>query len=106
MKYHKDFFEWHGFLPSERLEKSIGQEIIKNRKSTDAVSAIISAIERNQTLPTTGIMQALFNQESDNDVDKDDFLKGIIEENLPKPDPVFEGEVMIPRIKNVSKNIS
>ncbi|WP_177190101.1 hypothetical protein [Flagellimonas taeanensis] len=31
-----DFFEWHWFLPSERFEKS-------------------------QTLPTVGMMQALFN---------------------------------------------
>ncbi|MAU16583.1 hypothetical protein GO009_15585 [Muricauda sp. TY007] len=94
-----DFFEWHGFMPSERFEKSIGQEIIKNRKRTDAVIAIIRDIEKNQTLPTIGMMQALFNQELDNDEDGDDFLEDMIEKNPPKPDPVFEGEVTVPKIK-------
>lgn len=94
-----DFFEWHGFLPSERFEKSIGQEIIKNRKRTDAVIAIIRDIEKNQTLPTIGMMQALFNQELDNEEDGDDFLEDMIEKNPPKPYPVFDGEVTVPRIK-------
>ena len=94
-----DFFEWHGFLPSERFEKSIGQEIIKNRKRTDAVIAIIRDIEKNQTLPTIGMMQALFNQELDNDGEEDDFLEDMIEKNPPKPYPKYEGEVMVPRIK-------
>jgi len=94
-----DFFEWHGFLPSERFEKSIGQEIIKNRKRTDTVIAIIRDIEKNQTLPTIGMMQALFNQELENDQEEDDFLHDMIEKNPPKPDPVFKGEVMIAKIK-------
>lgn len=94
-----DFFEWHGFLPSERFEKSISQEIIKNRKRTDAVIAIIRDIEKNQTLPTIGMMQALFNQELDNDEEEDEFLEDMIEKNPPKPYPVFEGEVTVPRIK-------
>jgi hypothetical protein len=94
-----DFFEWHGFLPSERFEKSIGQEIIKNRKRTDSVIAIIRDIEKNQTLPTIGMMQALFNQELDNEEEGDDFLEDMIEKNPPKPYPKFEGEVMVPKIK-------
>lgn len=94
-----DFFEWHGFLPSERFEKSIGQEIIKNRKRTDAVIAIIRDIEKNQTLPTIGMMQALFNQELDNEEEGDDFLEDMIEKNPPKPYPKYEGEVIVPRIK-------
>lgn len=94
-----DFFEWHGFLPSERFEKSIGQEIIKNRKRTDAVIAIIRDIEKNQTLPTMGMMQALFNQELDNDGEGDDFLEDMIEKHPPQPYPVFDGEVVVPRIR-------
>ncbi|MBS9461005.1 hypothetical protein KIM67_01190 [Flagellimonas sp. 389] len=94
-----DFFEWHGFLPSERFEKSIGQEIRKNRKRTDAVIAIIRDIEKNQTLPTIGMMQALFNQELDNEEDEFDFIEDMTEKNPPKRVPVFDGETMIPRIK-------
>lgn len=96
-----DFFEWHGFLPLERFENSIGQEIVKNRKRTDAVIAIIRDIEKNQTLPTIGMMQALFDQELDNDgdEDEDDFLEDMIEKNTPKKGPVFEGEIMVHKIK-------
>jgi len=54
-----DFFEWHGFSPSERFEKSLGHEIIKNRKRSDAIIAIIKDIEKSQTKPTTAILQAL-----------------------------------------------
>ncbi len=31
-----NFFEWHGFSPSDRFERSLLQEIIKNRKRTEA----------------------------------------------------------------------
>ena len=55
-----DFFEWHGFLPSDRFEKSLLQEIVKNRKRTEATIAIIKAIEKNQTKPTTAMLQSLF----------------------------------------------
>lgn len=59
-----DFFEWHGFLPSERFERSLGRELIKNRKRTEAAIAIIRDIEKSQTKPTNAMLQLLF-QESD-----------------------------------------
>ena len=99
-----DFFEWHGFLPSERFEKSVGQELVKNRKRTEAVIAIIRDIEKNQTLPTIGMMQALFNQELEND--EEDFDEGFdfIGEQMTeiKPlekDPIYEGEITVPKIR-------
>ncbi|MEE9363115.1 MAG: BfmA/BtgA family mobilization protein [Cellulophaga sp.] len=55
-----DFFEWHGFLPSDRFEKSIIQEIAKNRKRTEASIAIIKDIEKNQTKPTNAMLLSLF----------------------------------------------
>lgn len=55
-----DFFEWHSFLPTEKFEKGIGQEILKNRKRMDAVVAIIRDIEKNQTKPTTAMLELLF----------------------------------------------
>ncbi len=55
-----DFFEWHGFLPSDKFEKSIGKELLKNRKRTDAAIAIIRQIEKSQTLPTTTMLELLF----------------------------------------------
>lgn len=59
-----DFFEWHGFLPSNRFPKSIVQEIIKNRKRTDATIAIIKSIEKDQTKPTNAMLLSLFEENS------------------------------------------
>ncbi|MCM4167160.1 hypothetical protein KCTC52924_02740 [Arenibacter antarcticus] len=55
-----NFFEWHGFLPSEKFEKSISKEILKNRRRTEAVIAIIREIEKNQTKPTKSMLELLF----------------------------------------------
>lgn len=64
-----DFFEWHGFTPSDRLGQSFLQEIIKNRKltetsikRTEASIAIIRDIEITQTKPTNAILEALLEQ--------------------------------------------
>ena len=57
-----DFFEWHGSLPSDRFEKSIVQEIAKNRKRTDATIAILKSIEKEQTKPTTAMLLSLFEE--------------------------------------------
>lgn len=57
-----DFFEWHGFLPSDRFEKSIIQEIAKNRKRTEASIAIIRDIEKHQTKPTNAMLLSLFEE--------------------------------------------
>ncbi|TMU50444.1 BfmA/BtgA family mobilization protein [Flagellimonas algicola] len=95
-----DFFEWHGFMPSERFEKSIGQELVKNRKRTDAVIAIIKDIEKNQTLPTIGMMQALFNQELKNGDDDFDIIGEHMKEvKPPEKDPIYEGEITVPKIR-------
>ncbi|WP_136468549.1 BfmA/BtgA family mobilization protein [Flagellimonas onchidii] len=64
-----DFFEWHGFVPSDRLGQSFLQEIINNRKltetsikRTEASIAIIRDIEITQTKPTNAILEALLEQ--------------------------------------------
>ncbi|MET2983692.1 BfmA/BtgA family mobilization protein [Aureibaculum conchae] len=57
-----DFFEWHGFLPSDRFERSIVQEIVKNRKRTEASIAIIKSIEKEQTKPTNAMLLSLFEE--------------------------------------------
>ncbi|MCF6348641.1 MAG: hypothetical protein L3J20_10140 [Flavobacteriaceae bacterium] len=57
-----NFFEWHGFVPSERFTKSVIQEILKNRQRTEANIAIMRNIEKNQTEPTTIMLQSLFEE--------------------------------------------
>ncbi len=55
-----DFFEWHGFSPADKFERSIIQEVVKNRKRTEATIAIIRDIEKSQTKPTNAMLQSLF----------------------------------------------
>ena len=64
-----DFFEWHGFVPTDRMDQSFLQEIIKNQKltetsikRTEASIAIIRDIEITQTKPTNAILEALLEQ--------------------------------------------
>lgn len=57
-----DFFEWHGFQPSDRFGKSLLQEILKNRKRTDASIAILKDIETSQTKPTNAMLLSLFEE--------------------------------------------
>ena len=68
-----NFFEWHGFLPDDRLGKSMVEEIIKNRKRTNASIAIIKDIEKSQTLPTMAMLQSLFEQHSEERENNSDF---------------------------------
>ncbi|MDY7396904.1 BfmA/BtgA family mobilization protein [Aureibaculum sp. 2210JD6-5] len=60
-----NFFEWHGFLPADRSERSIVEEMIKNRKRTEAIIAIIKSIEKEQTQPTTAMLLSLFEENLD-----------------------------------------
>ncbi|WP_299537416.1 BfmA/BtgA family mobilization protein [Ulvibacterium sp.] len=55
-----DFFEWHGILPSKRFADQINKEEQKTRKRVEAAIAIIRNIEKNQTLPTNIMLEALF----------------------------------------------
>ncbi len=59
-----NFFEWHGFLPSDRFGKSMVEKIIKNRKRTNASIATIKDIEKSRTLLTIAMSQSLFEQNS------------------------------------------
>jgi hypothetical protein len=55
-----NFFEWHGFYPSEKFERRFIDELLKNRKRTEAVIAIIKDIEKNNDKPNTAMLQLLF----------------------------------------------
>ncbi len=97
-----DFFEWHGFLPDDRLGKSMVEEIIKNRKRTNTSIAIIKDIEKSQTLPTVAMLQSLFEQhaeahENDSDLEDDfEFIEKKFENGHEKEEWVEE--TTVPRI--------
>ncbi|WP_190811308.1 BfmA/BtgA family mobilization protein [Flagellimonas sp. S3867] len=86
-----DFFEWHGFTPNEKFEKNILQEILKNRKRTEASIAIIRDIEITQTRPTNAILNALLEQKAKHEKPMR------VEQKAVKKRP--EIEVTVPRIR-------
>ncbi len=77
-----DFFQWHGISPFDRFGPQLQREEAKTRKRIDAVIAIIKDIEKNQTKPTTAMLQALF--------------AGI--------DPIPPKEEQIPKKRSIPKN--
>lgn len=92
-----DFFEWHGFVPSDRLGQSFIQEIIKNQKltetsikRTEASIAIIRDIEITQTKPTNAILEALLQQKVKHEKPK-------VEQRTPKQEPLVE--ISVPKIR-------
>lgn len=93
-----DFFEWHGFTPSDRFGKSLLQEIIKNRKRTDASIAIIKNIEKDQTRPTNAMLLSLFEE---NALQEDTETPELIEKKFADTTPVEQTavETMIPKIR-------
>ncbi|UII76251.1 hypothetical protein LV716_00180 [Flagellimonas sp. HMM57] len=97
-----DFFEWHGFLPSDRFGKSMVDEIIKNRKRTNATIAIIKDIEKSQTLPTVAMLQSLFEQQAEQENDSDfeddfDFIEKKFENGHEEEE--WTEETTVPRIR-------
>ncbi|WP_136468028.1 BfmA/BtgA family mobilization protein [Flagellimonas onchidii] len=91
-----DFFEWHGFLPDDRFGKSMVQEILKNRKRTEAMIAIIKDIEKNQTKPTNAMLLSLFEGQSE---EEDEMVKWIEKiECKPLGDEVHI-ETTVPKIR-------
>lgn len=94
-----DFFEWHGFTPSDRLGQSFLQEVLKNRKlietsikRTEASIAIIRDIEITQTKPTNAILEALLEQ-------KIRHVKPRAEQIPSKQEPPIE--ITVPKIRYV-----
>lgn len=57
-----EYFQWNGFSPFDKKEQSLLVELIKNRKRTEAVIAIMKDIEKHQTKPTIAMIQALFTE--------------------------------------------
>ncbi|GAL63715.1 BfmA/BtgA family mobilization protein [Algibacter lectus] len=97
------FFEWHGFLRSDRFGKSMVEEIVKNRKI-----AIMKDIEKSQTLPIMAMLHSLFEQnsreqENGSDFDDSDFDDSFdfIEKKFLNGNPEEEWleETTIPKIR-------
>ncbi len=97
-----DFFEWHGFNPSQKFTKSLIQEILKNRERTEtsikrneATIAIIRDIEVNQTKPNNAMLLSLFGANA-----KEEKRKRKEKKNIENPNEKLEEiEITVPKIR-------
>jgi len=99
-----DFFERHGISPDQHLGETMASMKHYIRRRFNAMIAIMRSIEKEQTLPTVGMMQALFEQELESDDEEWDSDFDFIEQQLteakpPKETDVFDGEVTVPKIR-------
>ena len=62
-----DFFERHGISPDQEMGETVASLKYLIRRRFNAMVAIMRSIEKEQTLPTVGMMQALFNRELESD---------------------------------------
>ncbi|WP_350289022.1 BfmA/BtgA family mobilization protein [uncultured Croceitalea sp.] len=97
-----DFFEWHGFNPSQKFTKSLIQEILKNRQRTEtsikrneATIAIIRDIEVNQTKPNNAMLLSLFGANITEEKPKRKEKKNIKNPN----EKIKEIEITVPKIR-------
>lgn len=99
-----EFFEHNGISPDERMHETIAslKYLIKHR--FNAMVAIMRSIEKEQTLPTVSMIQALFEQELASDDEEWDSDFDFIEQQLTEAKPSnemesFDGEVTVPKIR-------
>jgi hypothetical protein len=98
------FFERHGISPDQHLGETMASMKLYIRRRFNAMIAIMRSIEKEQTLPTVGMMRALFEQELASDDEEWDSDFDFIEQQLteakpPKETDVFDGEVTVPKIR-------
>ncbi|AEM71513.1 hypothetical protein Murru_2475 [Allomuricauda ruestringensis DSM 13258] len=99
-----EFFEHNGISPDERMHETIASLKYLIKRRFNAMVAIMRSIEKEQTLPTVSMIQALFEQElesNDEEWDSDfDFIEQqLTEAKPPKETEAFDGEVTVPKIR-------
>ncbi|MEX0360263.1 MAG: BfmA/BtgA family mobilization protein [Allomuricauda sp.] len=62
-----EFFEYNGISPNERMHETIASLKYLIKRRFNAMVAIMRSIEKEQTLPTVSMIQALFEQELEPD---------------------------------------
>lgn len=98
------FFERHGISPDQHLGETMASMKHYIRRRFNAMIAIMRSIEKEQTLPTVGMMQALFEQELASDDEEWDSDFDFIEQQLTEARPSnemesFDVEVTVPKIR-------
>ncbi|MDF0708363.1 BfmA/BtgA family mobilization protein [Flagellimonas okinawensis] len=99
-----DFFERHGISPDQEMGETIASLKYLIKRRFNAMVAIMRSIEKEQTLPTVGMMQALFNQELESDGEEwegdfDFFEQQLTEMKTPSNPKLLDTEVTVSKIR-------
>ncbi len=98
-----DFFEIHELSPMDSIDGSLRAIEIRIKKRISNAIAIIKSIEQSQTLPTTVMLQSLFEQQLEQEVDTDYFDEDLefIEKKFENKEEaeVWLEETTIPKIQ-------
>ena len=101
-----EFFEENGISPDQRMHETIASLKYLIKRRFNAMVAIMRSIEKEQTLPTVSMIQALFQQELEPEGegegwegDFDFFEQQLTEKKRPSDPELLDIEIHVPKIK-------
>lgn len=100
-----EFFEDNGISPDERMHETVASLKYLIKRRFNAMVAIMRSIEKEQTLPTVSMIQALFQQELESgdgeewEGDFDFFEQQLSEINTPVEPELLDTEITVPKIR-------
>ncbi|WP_422350996.1 BfmA/BtgA family mobilization protein [Flagellimonas sp.] len=99
-----EFFEYNGISPNERMHETIASLKYLIKRRFNAMVAIMRSIEKEQTLPTVSMIQALFEQELEPDDEQWEGEFDFIEQQLTEIERPMEPEPLdlkttVPKIR-------
>jgi len=99
-----EFFDHNGISPDQRMHETIASLKYLIKRRFNAMVAIMRSIEKEQTLPTVSMIQALFQQELESEEedgwegDFDFFEQQLTEKKTPSNPELLDTEVHVPKI--------
>ncbi|WP_127025028.1 BfmA/BtgA family mobilization protein [Flagellimonas beolgyonensis] len=100
-----EFFEQNGISPDERMHETVASLKYLIKRRFNAMVAIMRSIEKEQTLPTVSMIQALFEQELESEDgdgwegDFDFFEEQLAEIKKPVEPELLDTEITVPKIR-------
>ncbi|MFN3136339.1 MAG: BfmA/BtgA family mobilization protein [Allomuricauda sp.] len=99
-----EFFDHNGISPDERMHETVASLKYLIKRRFNAMVAIMRSIEKEQTLPTVSMIQALFEQELDPESGDEwegdfTFFEQQLTEKLQPTEPeLHDTEITVPKI--------
>jgi len=102
-----EFFDHNGISPDERMHETIASLKYLIKRRFNSMVAIMRSIEKEQTLPTVSMIQALFQQELEHEGDEEwegdfEFYEKQLTEIITPTNPeLLDLETTVPKIRYV-----